>query len=532
MAGALLFLGLTLWWSAWFPYAPGRVRAAIPAQAVLVGEHHRLAGDAGALLHNASLRRSYSVLGGDVEALDAFMASGLGRWLTPCLGGRYAVTAYVPYGANGGPPAWMSASWGGVRAQATRWMMELGLISGWTRLPGRSPIACYTLDGAGAGPVLSAAVYEGVVLLCYSRDPGGVRHMVRRLAYGDAMSDLPSEVPAAPDRLQWRWGGHEAPRGQLEWDLSSTNRIALHASWAPELALPLPRTWGHRGGFTGLVPGPVLPPLAPAEAVQLAAGERAALAAGLGRVSGGVVLAPLGLLEPLLAQTQEEEISQLYVETLKPWLDPNGLAAMGLLREEYSGRLLSIKTPSLVVALSVRPGLDLGAVLPPLLDRWNADLGSALLARPRGDAGGSAFYIIDDARRGIYSSMKAEEKPALWRSGNWLYIASNLKAAQEVSRRLEQPDGPHPQGDWWGSAAAAPDAVHTWVDFSAAGQAVRKLTALYAIVQIAQGAGRGPAVALMEQTGQAVDALQPFGEGTASLRLEGERWVVDVGVGR
>jgi hypothetical protein len=532
VAGTLLFLGLALWWSAWFPYAPGRVRAAIPAQAVLVGEHHHLAGDAGALLQNASLRRSYSVMGGNIEDLDAFMVSGLGRWLTPCLGGRYAVTAYVPYSANGGPAAWMSASWGGTRAQATRWMMEAGLFPGWTRLPGRSPIACYALDGAGAGPVLSAAVYEGVVLLCYSRDPGGVRRMVRRLAYGDTMSDLPSDIPAAPDRLQLRWGDPDAPRGQLEWDLSSTNRLALHASWASELALPLPRTWGHRGGFTGLVPGPTMPPMAPTGCVQLAASDRAVLAAGLGRVSGGVVLAPLALLEALPAAEQDEELWPLYIETLKPWLDEKGLAAIGLLREEYSGRLLSIKTPSLVAAFSVRPGLDLGTVLPPLLDRWNAALGSALLARRRGDEGGSAFYIIDDARRGIYSSMKAEEKPVLWRSGNWLFIASNLKAAQEVNRRLEQPGGPHPQGDWWDHAAAAPDAMHTWVDFAAAGKAVRKLTALYAIVQIAQGEGRGPALALMEQTGQTVKALEPFGEGVASLCLKDDRWILDAGVGR
>ena len=74
--------------------------------------------------------------------------------------------------------------------------------------------------------------------------------------------------------------------------------------------------------------------------------------------------------------------------------------------------------------------------------------------------------------------------------------------------------------------------MHGWVDFDAAGTAVRKLTALYAIVQIAQGSRSGPAVALMELTGDVVSALEPFGEGAVRVLIAPQTWKMDLSVGR
>jgi hypothetical protein len=264
------------------------------------------------------------------------------------------------------------------------------------------------------------------------------------------------------------------------------------------------------------------------DAASVTSAEQGRIGSCLGPLSGALVLAPTSVIDSLLAQGSAGTVGTLYRETVRPRLDSEGMVAAGLLRETYSGRLLGIKTPSLVIAVKTASELDLAAELPPILDRWNAQLGLSLLARERG---GEGIFIIDEARNGIYSSMKASEKPALWQSGSWLFIASNLAAAREVSRAMERLAEP-PQREWWDAAGAAPQAVHAWFDFEAAGSAVRKLTALHAIVQIAQGQRSGPAVVLMERTGRAVSALEPFGEGSLQLQVGRSAWTVDARVGQ
>jgi hypothetical protein len=293
------------------------------------------------------------------------------------------------------------------------------------------------------------------------------------------------------------------------------------------MPVPVVQPAAFRGGLPYFSAGVTLPPVSPPEGIELSESERQRLSAGLGSLSGAVVLGPSAVLDTLLAQGPVKTVGAVYRETIQPRLDPKGVLAIGLLRDTYSGRLLGIKTPSLVLAVKTASELDLATELPPLLDRWNAQLGLSLLARERGGAG---VFIIDEARNGIYASMKASEKPALWQSGNWLFVASNLAAAREVMRAMEQPET-SPRSEWWDTAASAPHRVHGWFDFAAAGSAVRKLTALHAIVQIAQGERSGPAVVLMERTGRAVSALEPFGEGSLQLQLGPDAWTADARVG-
>ncbi len=84
---------------------------------------------------------------------------------------------------------------------------------------------------------------------------------------------------------------------------------------------------------------------------------------------------------------------------------------------------------------------------------------------------------------------------------------------------------------WWNEIVSVSARVHAWFDFEAAGDAVRKLAALHAIVQIAQGERSRPAISLMENTGKAVSALEPFREGRVSLKVGPDAWDVDLSVG-
>lgn len=530
--GIVLFAGAAIWWSVWFPYAPHRVRGAIPQRAVMVGEHENLARDVRLLLKNPSIRESIHVLGGPVDSIDAFLTSGLGRWLSACLGGRYTVTAFVPRGLSGAPAAWVVASWGGVRAQLTRWMMEVGLIPGWERLPGRAPIPCYRLRTQGDGPVLSAAIYEGVVLLAYSRDARRVMSMVRRLAYGRPSSHLFAGPERAGARVGVCWSPRVigAPRGELRWSLPSTNTIALHAKWPPGLAVPMVLPQSRYGKMPVLMPTDVLPAAPSVGRVQLSESDRGLVRAGLGPLSGAVLQIPLSMAGGLLGGP-EGGIKRAFQALIKPGLDTEGVLLLGLLRDAYSGRLLGIKTPSIVMAARTAPDFNLAAELPGLLDRCNAQLGMSLMARRRPDPDtGEVRFTIDEARNGIYASMKTNAKPVLWQVGRWIFLASNFAAAGEVNRAV-QIGGDVPQPEWWAAAWARPNAIHGWCDFASAGSAVRKLSALHAIVRIAQGEHSQPAVTLMERTGRVVSALEPFTQGCMQVQAGPEAWKVDVRLG-
>ncbi len=299
------------------------------------------------------------------------------------------------------------------------------------------------------------------------------------------------------------------------------------ARWPVGMPVPVVQSAASPGGLPYLTSGSVLPPVESPERVQLSEDEWRRLSAGIGSLSGAVVLGPSSALNSLLVQGDKEGLGELYRETIRPKLDPGGVIVVGLLRDAYSGRLLKIKTPSLALAVKTVPDLDLASELPSLLDRWNARLGLSLLARERG---GEGIFTIDEARNGIYASMKASEKPVLWQSGTWLFAASNLAAAREIVNALETTEE-SPQSDWWSTVSAAPERVHGWFGFEAAGSAVRKLAALHAIVQIAQGERSGPAVVLMERTGRAVSALEPFGEGRLQLQVGPDAWTLDVRVG-
>jgi len=60
---ALLFAGLTVWWTLHVPYAPEQVWKAIPAEAVFVSEHRDLAARWDAFSHNPFTRSLLTTVG-------------------------------------------------------------------------------------------------------------------------------------------------------------------------------------------------------------------------------------------------------------------------------------------------------------------------------------------------------------------------------------------------------------------------------------------------------------------------------------
>ena len=91
-----LFAALTLWWTLHVPHRPDRLYECIPANAVFVSSHDRLAGRWEGFLQNPLTRSVASSAGVKPDRLDQLATDpGVRRWVDR-LASREVVLAYVP----------------------------------------------------------------------------------------------------------------------------------------------------------------------------------------------------------------------------------------------------------------------------------------------------------------------------------------------------------------------------------------------------------------------------------------------------
>jgi hypothetical protein len=314
-----------------------------------------------------------------------------------------------------------------------------------------------------------------------------------------------------------RWPGPRRPdrpgTADLAFRLEGTNTLCLDLHWPYHTALPRIRAPGADGARRGppqLVGGMVLPlhalrpESAPADLVPdpvRMEGALNGLEAFLRDTPQAFVLAPVHYVSRLLAATPNTNGVRLAREFLTDLAAPDSPVVACLFGEAYSGRLLGVKTPTLLVALRVR---DRSAALERVvsdLDRLNARYDLALIPKretvlvsaSRSTAGRGLMtqkrlVVVDTARQGLATTLKPDEKPAFTHVGNWLVFASNKGVLTTLLREAAAgAPGAGMRDVRWRPRPRAPHGGYAWMDLNGAGLAVRKALAVYELVLYMQG---------------------------------------------
>jgi hypothetical protein len=149
---------------------------------------------------------------------------------------------------------------------------------------------------------------------------------------------------------------------------------------------------------------------------------------------------------------------------------PVEAAAAGLLADAYSGRLMGIKIPTLVVAVKVRDGADPRPVLADLIDRVNAGYQWQLVPRYE-EVAGIPVAILESGGMNLYATLGRNETPAVALLDGWLVIGSNLRG---LTGWLTAPLRSAALDPVVAGAASGRDGLlGLWFDLDAGGSAIR-----------------------------------------------------------
>lgn len=418
---AVVLAVTVLYWLVHIPYEPSKVFDAVPAGVSFASTHDNLSGRFTAIVSNKLVASILAATGGDIQAKALARGSGpAGRWPARLLG-RRLVLAHVPALGKSRPEAWVLSSWVGGWSQCIRWAARLRLVDG-VRMAGvyaKRPF--FEVTGAAIdGLNVSVCPAEGLLLVCLSKDPAGVRNML------DA---LDGRVPALAQALP------EQGRAMLTLD-SRPDRF-----W---VAGTMP-AWGgiDVSSLTAAGGTAFSPPKDAGIHPEVAAQD---LARVLGPIPEGVALfssrmAREILLTPFSRRGSRVEVWRTVMADLISSVsgDGDGTAFIALLGDEYMGHMKSftakpgkdpgkgLAVPTFLIGVKVDdPGDAQGRVLG-ALDRLNSEYKGGLIASSM-PAGGDSVMVVEGTGNGWYGKLWLEERVSFMVKDGWLIIASNTES--------------------------------------------------------------------------------------------------------
>jgi len=413
----LLFAGYaagSAWWVLSVPYMPGRILDSIPGHATIVTQHDRFADRWDDINRNVMVKILVSVLGVDPADWDKSASDPELRRFMELAGRHEIVMAYIPNLGDQASGYWVAAGWVGSEGQQFRWLYPWIKVRDLERMDdiGGWPVWQWNASGTQITLVLA----EGVLLATSAQEAqaiqllvdtynGNFPSIVDRSDRRTLVKDLLETT--APDR---GWYTPPSRSGSdywfLEMSISGTSHMngTVRTPKPAQLATPpLSVDWSPVSRFWSDKPmGAVV------------AGVESALFA----LDHQKKTIPLILLRELLLRSDAEA------------------AALALFGGEYSGRIMTIKVPAVMMAMHTRQPVDLASFLPPLVDRWNAAHRLGLVAVPAGDPG-STVWRLEGTAGGFYGSLAAEQQVALTSIGSWIVLSSNYKTLEKVMQESE-----------------------------------------------------------------------------------------------
>lgn len=461
----LLVLAVLGVWLVYVPRRPARLFDAVPANALFVSHHSRVAQRWDRISACPPLRpalTSCGLLVGD-EKSGWRTPPEVARWIRRLASDR-VVLAYSPRLGAQDRPAWIGAAWIGGRARWLHWMVRLGLLKG-IREDRQDLVHRFWVAGlgdAGHGPFLSFGFQEGLVIACLSPDPEAVRTVLIQMDRRRPESQT--------DRFPLPGGAALGDRRypDIVWiqkpGASRTDPDRLCAARLERL---------DAGGVSGSL---FLPPW-PAPDAQWCAESEADLI-GLLSDSPAIWFKAPHTLWPVLEKTWilPAPVRMIGAAVLPaPAVSPRPVYG-GLLNTNYDMRLkgpfrnipllggngLKLPTALLAVPMFEGEGVALGQIMG-LLDRLNARQGWGLIPHPL-SVQGRTLTLIEESRPNFYGQFELDERAALVPLGHTLLIGSNagnmrrlLNAAPAagITNTWQILTGPAVLGGIWVQGAAA-----------------------------------------------------------------------------
>ncbi len=517
----LLFLGLMAWWVLHVPYRPELMYKPLPRDATVVLAHRDLAGRWDAFSGNPITRSLLGALGMRPEDLADLSTNEESKAWMQKLAGKRVALAFVPHLGPSGKQAWVAASWLGADSQKLRWQMHWADRSVFRKMDPYRGHPCWMVQSTmfEPGTVLTISLVEGMLLACVSGHPLDIRRVLDTydgyapslLASEDFCRAMAPEREPASDDCAWAHApglqvpGTNAPASLfLQLDQLQTNRLkasllaaqtfsALHSATGTTSMRGLDRLWG------------------PLPVAVLAMNKETALAL----LSGS--------REPWLRQVHKLVKAQ-----------PGETLFLGAFADEYSGRLMGLKVPSLLAAIRCSDSTATLQSIRDALDHVNRSYRWGLIPRPF-LAEGRQVHALESTGEGFMSRFTAEESPAYAVCGDWLVFSSNLDVLMKLVARYERVVSTEEaaRSPWLAPLSQSEASIQGWLDLERAAKSLRLAISTWSLKLLLEDSSGSQRMRQNLNEAKAwIDAIAPMKAGVFQLTSDAEKTRLSLEMGR
>jgi hypothetical protein len=310
-------------------------------------------------------------------------------------------------------------------------------------------------------------VYDGILLACLSEDVDGVRYVIDRL---ERRARLPRVLEERLDRV-------DAPADAPD---RAWLRLPAKNSMQQPVVLSCRLIEHSEQSTRGIISANFSVP--PAEDIG-SCSDISAMQRLLGDTPNAMVVLPIKYIEKAFLVNSAPEWLKICGRGLKGMAQEDGKVFACLLNDDFSGPILGFKTPAVVMGVKVKDGNVAMAIIPALLDVINAKYNSGLIPI-RDNIGNAEVVTLGGAMRGLYSSVKPEDRLAFFVRDGWFVIVSNV----DTAKRLLAVNGGN-DARWNRTMTGHKGFAFGWADLEAANQAIRNISALYSLAMMAQNRG-------------------------------------------
>ncbi|MBL7114349.1 MAG: hypothetical protein ISS35_01170 [Kiritimatiellae bacterium] len=409
----MLFIVMSICWMLFFPFNKERLYSAISEDALVISRHVQLADRWTLIAESPVLPRAAAALGMDEDAISELIENRSLAGHLRRFAGRETIMAYSKPHRETLAETITVASWVGIYGQFLRWGFLNKALSGFevTRLKDGTRIwqqRNESLDDR----VVSLCIYEGVAVTCLSRDPVAAARCRQRMALS-APIVVPLNPSLTPHTSNTTTVDHVWIRGKHgEW--SGSGELTR---WTPDI-------------FSGTVRTPSS--LLPTGYINDSTADH--ISRMLGDAPDTLMIASWKDVATTLSEMNNQQVISNVCSAIETIAEPKTPVFAALLSGMYSGRVMKLRVPSLVIGFQTTTTNAPLTAAEMVLDKLNAafDLGLIPKRTQRNDA---PFIALDTIRSSGLGLMATEERPALSVMDDWLLIGSNARVLETLLRQ-------------------------------------------------------------------------------------------------